>query len=152
MNSSFAEPASQDDLDAVNLHRDVRRRQSGEFADRGRGHSFEVRYDDLPIEGFKALHKRRQAIERFHLSGDLFAVFTDGQRLNRLNADEPLPDPTLPYYMCCGNVVSDTVRPRSQRTSAVEIREAAPELKMDFLEQVPTNLGIKLIGSGQPVQ
>jgi hypothetical protein len=36
--------------------------------------------------------------------------------------------PALPNHVPGGYVVSDTVHPRSQRTSLVEIREAAPEI------------------------
>jgi hypothetical protein len=48
--------------------------------------------------------------------------------------------------------VSNAVHPGPQRTSVVEMREAAPELKVNLLEQVATHLGIKLICSRQPVE
>jgi hypothetical protein len=51
-----------------------------------------------------------------------------------------------------GYVVSETVHPGSQRTSPVEIREAAPEMEMNILEQVTTCLGIELISSREPAE
>ena len=51
-----------------------------------------------------------------------------------------------------GDVVSDAINPGAQRTSLVEGGEAAPELKMNFLQQVATRLGIQLVSPRQPVE
>jgi hypothetical protein len=58
-----------------------------------------------------------------------------------LDADQPVPDPALPNHVPGGYVVSDTVDPGSEGTSLVEIGEAAPEVEMDILKQVPTASG-----------
>jgi hypothetical protein len=40
----------------------------------------------------------------------------------------------------------------SQRTALVERREAAPKLQMNFLQQITTHLGVKLVSPGEAVE
>jgi hypothetical protein len=51
-----------------------------------------------------------------------------------------------------GNIVSDTVYPGSQRALLIEFGEAAPEMKVNFLEQVTAGLSVQLISPGQTVE
>ena len=60
--------------------------------------------------------------------------------------------PLTNHSFMVGDTSTIGLEPSSQRTPAVEMREAAPELKMNLLEQVATQLGIKLISSRQPVE
>ncbi len=51
-----------------------------------------------------------------------------------------------------GHVMGDTVHPGSQRTSPVEMREAAPQLQMNVLEQIAARLRVRLIRAREPVE
>ena len=106
----------------------------------------------MTIERFQALDQHREALERFGLAGGEFTLIAARHGLDVLDAHQPVPDPALPNHVPGGYVVSETVHPGSQRTSAVEMREAAPELKVNLLEQVTTHHGITLISSREPVE
>ena len=107
----------------------------------------------MTIERFQALDQHRETIECFGLGGGEFSVITTtGHGFNRLDAHQSTPDPALPNHVPGGYIVSNAVHPGSQRTSVVKMCEAAPKLKVNFLDQVTTHLGIKLISSRQPVE
>lgn len=68
-------------------------------------------------------------------------VETDQRGCVRATANDPR----------CGGVVRDAVDPRSQRTPAVEKRQAPPEREVDFLQEVTASFGIVLIGPREPL-
>ncbi len=105
----------------------------GKITDRTRVHSFKIGNDNLTIERLQALDQHRETIERFGLTGSEFTLITTGHGFDSLDAHQTLPDPALPNHVPGGHVVRDTVHPGSERTSVVEVREAAPELKVNLL-------------------
>src|SRR5580658_1315645 len=115
MRSSFAEPPFQDVLDAMDFHRDIRGRQSGDFANRSGVDPLEIGNDDLPVEWFQALDQGLETLQRLSLAGGEFTVITASHRLDALDAYQPVPDPTLPDHVAGSDVMSDTVNPGSQR-------------------------------------
>src|SRR5580692_6765872 len=132
MRSSFAEPPFQNVLDAMNFHRDIRGRQSGDFANRSGVHPLEIGNDDLPVKWFQALDQRLETLKRLRLAGGEFTVITARHRLDALNAHQAVPDPALPNHVAGGYVMSDAVHPGSQRASLVEIREAPPKMQVNI--------------------
>jgi len=149
---SFPKPAPQNIFDPVDFHRDIRRRKSGDFADRAGVHLFEIANDDLPVDRLQPLDQRRKAFERLRLAGGEFDVVAARHGFDVLNVHQPVPEAALANHVAGGYVMSHAVDPGSQRTSLVEIGEAAPEMKMDFLQQIAARLGIKLIRPRQPVE
>src|ERR1700683_4645579 len=113
MRSSFAEPPCQNVLDAMDFHRDICGRQSGDFANRSGVHPLEIGNDDLPVEWFQALDQRLETLQRLRLCVGECAVIAARHGLNALDAHQPVPDPALPDHVPGGYVMSDTVNPGS---------------------------------------
>ncbi len=86
------------------------------------------------------------------MAGGKFAMIANGQGLDLLDAHKLFPDPPLSDHMPGGYVVSDAVYPGPQRTTPVEMRETAPQVKMNVLEQIAACFRIGLIRTRQPVQ
>jgi hypothetical protein len=116
MGSSFVEPAFQDVLYTMNLHRDIGRRKAGDFG---------------------------------NCAGGQFALLTGRHTLNLLDAGKRFPNPPLANYMPDGYIIGNAINPGSKRTALVEVREAAPQLKVNVLQQVANRFGVRLIRAGE---
>ena len=75
-----------------------------------------------------------------------------GHGFDCLDAYKPVFHPPLPNDVASSHVVSDTVYPCPERASLVEMLEAAPELKMNLLDQVTAYIGIRFIRSRKSVE
>jgi hypothetical protein len=86
------------------------------------------------------------------VTGDEFILIIGRHALDFLDAGERLPDSALPNHMPGRYVVGNTVHPGSERTSPIEMREAAPQLQMNVLEQITARLRVRLISAREPIE
>src|SRR4051812_20304655 len=150
---SFAESASQNFLDAMDLRGDVAGGDAGDLRDaRGVG-ALEVEQDDLPVERIQLLDEIAQPLHRLLMIERRLGIAARRKVVNvvethrRPRAGAPVPD-----HVRRRNVVGNAIHPRPQRAIAGESLQAAPDGEMNVLEQIEPLVAIGFIRSRQPLQ
>lgn len=102
----------------------------------------------LPVERLEPLNQLQQAAQCSLAAGIRAGI--RGLRLQVIQADEPVrPGAFALDHVGCSRVVGDAVNPGPQRAAPVETGEAAPQSDVDFLAQLGTLVGVRLVGAGE---
>ncbi len=118
MAASLMKFTGQDVLDAMNLGGDVAGGQAGDLTDLGGVQAFQIRKDDLAIEGFQTLYEREQAVEGLAASG--IGRGRVGKMFEFLEADEGMRvDAPLADDVGNGGVVGNAIDPGAEGTAGV---------------------------------
>src|SRR5437660_10782650 len=125
---SPAETAGQNLLDAMDLRGHIARRDAGNLGDaRGVG-SFEVEKDHLPLDRLELLDEFAQPLQRLLLIERVAGIGSNRQIVNVVETDQrTIAGALMPDHMRRGHVVRDAIHPRTQRATAGEPFEAAPD-------------------------
>jgi len=136
----------------VNLHSDIGRREPRNLGDGGRVHLFEIRNDDLPVQGLELPDEVGELPERPLAIDVRLASLAGSGLLDLFEAHESHVFPALAVHVGNSGVVSDAKRPRLQRAAAVKKLEASPELKVDVLPEVVALFGVGFVSGGQTIE
>jgi len=139
-------------LDPVNSCPDVCRGKASDLAHGFRVKTFQISQNQLAVDEFKPLDQRQKARKRLLTVRRFLDVLRGLLSFDIFEREKDRRVPFLSGDVGCRHVMRNPIDPGSQRASRIEVFKTAPQRQMNFLQEVASAVGVRLIGPREALQ